>query len=274
VPAAIVVGISSDIGRELASRLVADGWTVSGTFRQKANVRGLPPSVSVTPCDLTSRQSIDSAVEALRRESVAWDVLVLAAGTVEPVGAFWDCDSNEWEESIQANALGPLRIVRALYPTRSRIGTPGIVFFSGAGSNGPAPSYSAYCASKILLIKMCELLDSETPDASIFIVGPGMVRTKIHDPTLRSPERSGLNYQKVVDFLASPGLGTSHDDIYACVKWCISAGKQVVGGRNISLVNDAWRSGGKGLAQALERDPALYKLRRFGNERRIAEDKV
>lgn len=273
MPATIVVGISSDIGRELASRLAADGWKVSGTFRQQTNVRGLPASVSVTPCDLSSRESIDSAVEALRREGLAWDILVMAAGTEEPIGAFWDCDADEWEKSIQANALGPLRMVRALYPMRSQSGTPSVVFFSGAGTNGPAPSYSAYCASKILLIKMCELLDSETPDASIFIIGPGMVRTKIHEQTLRSRDRSGANYQKVMEFLASPGLGTSHDDIYACVMWCISAGRHVVSGRNISLVNDAWRSGGIQLAQALERDPALYKLRRFGNERMIAENK-
>lgn len=274
MPATFVVGISSDIGRELASRFTADGWKVSGTFRQKTNLRELNPSVSVTPCDLRSCESIDSAVEALRREGLAWDVLVMAAGTEEPIGAFWDCDADEWEENIQANALGPLRMVRALYPMRRQSGTPSVVFFSGAGTNGPAPSYSAYCASKILLIKMCELLDSETPDASFFIIGPGMVRTKIHEQTLRSRGRSESNYQKVVDFLASPGLGTNHDDIYACVKWCISAGKHVVGGRNISLVNDAWRTGGIQLAQALERDPALYKLRRFGNERMVAENKA
>jgi NAD(P)-dependent dehydrogenase (short-subunit alcohol dehydrogenase family) len=91
----------------------------------------------------------------------------------------------------------------------SQSGTPSVVFFSGAGTNGPAPSYSAYCASKILLIKMCELLDSETPDASFFIIGPGMVRTKIHEQTLRSLDRSRVT-TKVVDFLASPGLGTNH----------------------------------------------------------------
>jgi hypothetical protein len=33
-------------------------------------------------------------------------------------------------------------------------------------------------------------------------------------------------------------------------------------------------NGGIQLAQALGRDPALYKLRRFGNERMVAENKV
>jgi NAD(P)-dependent dehydrogenase (short-subunit alcohol dehydrogenase family) len=273
MPAAIIVGVSSDIGRELASRFAADGWRVAGTFRQQANLSGLPTSVSVTPCDLVSPKSIDSAVVALQSEKLTWDVLVMAAGTVEPIGAFWDCDPDEWEKSIQANALGPLRMVRALYPMRSRNGTPSVVFFSGAGTNGPAPSYSAYCASKILLVKMCELLDSEASDASIFIVGPGMVRTKIHEQTLQARDRSGVNYEKVVRFLASLDTGTNHDEIYACVKWGISAGKGAVGGRNISLVSDAWRAGGIQLAQALESDPSLYKLRRFGNERIIAQDK-
>jgi NAD(P)-dependent dehydrogenase (short-subunit alcohol dehydrogenase family) len=140
------------------------------------------------------------------------------------------------------------------------------VLFSGSGTNSAAPAYSAYCASKILLIKMCELLDAESPDTSFFIVGPGIVRTKIHEQTLREPVRGGSNYGKVVEFLGSADPGTSHDDIYSCIRWCVAAGKAAVGGRNVALVHDAWRNGGTELARSLQNDPNLYKLRRFGNE--------
>jgi NAD(P)-dependent dehydrogenase (short-subunit alcohol dehydrogenase family) len=173
---------------------------------------------------------------------------------------------------MQVNALAPLRLVRRLYPMRRRAAPPAVAFFSGSGTNNAAPAYSAYCASKILLIKMCELLDAESDDTSFFIIGPGIVRTKIHEQTLRAPERSGANYRKVVDFLGSGNPGTAHDDIYACLRWCVRAGKAATGGRNVSLVHDAWRDGGAGLARALARDGDLYKLRRFGNDLRLNVD--
>jgi NAD(P)-dependent dehydrogenase (short-subunit alcohol dehydrogenase family) len=268
MPSVVVLGIGSDIGRELAVRFAADGWTVSGTFRTRAGLDGLPDGVRLTQCDLASLDSA-AVLDRLTRDSPCWDVLVVAAGTEEPIGAFWECEPDAWDESVRVNALAPLRLVRGLYPIRNVAGSPSVAFFSGAGTNSAAPAYSAYCASKILLVKMCELLDAESADTNFFILGPGVVRTRIHEQTLQAGERGGNNYQKVVDFLQSASPGTSHDDIYACLRWCIGADKSVIGGRNISLTHDSWRNGGRPLARLLKSDPNLYKLRRFGNDLRV-----
>ena len=268
VQTVIVIGVGSDIGAELVRRFAADGWSVKGTYRGARAPGNMPAGADLTRCDLGSRESTAAATQWLRKEADPWDAVVVAAGTEEPIGEFWDCDADEWERGFQVNAFAPLRLVRGLYPARRRGGRSSVAFFSGSGTNNAAPSYSAYCASKILLIKMCELLDAESPDTSFFIVGPGIVRTKIHEQTLGAPDRSGANYRKVVDFLESADPGTSHDDIHACIRWCMNAGRNVVGGRNISLVHDAWRNGGKALANRLEADRNLYKLRRFGNEAR------
>lgn len=263
---AVILGVTSDIGRELAMRFVADGWAVTGTYREPAHLAGLPAACRVLACDVESRRSVEDFADACVREPIVWDAFVVAVGTEEPIGSFWECDGDDWERGVAINALGPVRILRKIYPLRNASAQPIVIFFSGAGTNSAAPAYSAYCASKILLIKMCELLDAESPDTSFVIIGPGIVRTKIHEQTLRAGDRSGANYRKVVDFLASSQAGTTHDDIYACVQWCIEAGKRAVGGRNISLVYDAWRDGGDKLASALRHDPNLYKLRRFGND--------
>jgi NAD(P)-dependent dehydrogenase (short-subunit alcohol dehydrogenase family) len=265
----IVLGIGSDIGRELAMRFAADGWTVSGTFHTRSGLDRLPAGVRLIPCDLSSPHSVAAALDAFRRDGPNWDVLIVAAGTEEPIGAFWECEPDAWDENIRINALAPLRLVRGLYPIRNTSGTPSAVFFSGTGTNGAAPAYSAYCVSKIFLIKMCELLDAESPDTSFFIIGPGIVRTKIHEQTLRAGKRSGANYERVVDFLDSANQGTSYDEVYSCLLWCVGAGKSVIGGRNISLVHDSWRDGGTGLANVLKGDSNLYKLRRFGNDLRV-----
>ena len=141
-----------------------------------------------------------------------------------------------------------------------------VVFFAGGGTNNPFTNYSAYCVSKILLIKMCELLDDENTDLNVFIVGPGWVRTKIHDQTLDNPKGAGNSYERTLEFLESEGSGTSYEDIYDCINWCIAKGRDVAGGRNFSVVYDTWRQGGEQLAEQLRGDSDKFKLRRFGNE--------
>lgn len=253
---AIIIGMTSDMGRELASRYRAEGWTVWGTGRN-----GLKDVF----CEMTLPFDRRYAVDAFRRTGRRWDLLIVAVGTEEPIGSFWACGDEEWERGIQVNALSPLRLVRGLYPYRNPEAS--ICFFSGSGSNGVLPNYSAYCASKILLMKMCELLDAESEDTSIFIMGPGIVRTKIHQETLRAGERAGRNLQRVTDFLNSGEPGTPHDAIFECLEWCRKAGKAAVGGRNIALAHDEWR--GEALASVLRHDPDMYKLRRYGNARSV-----
>lgn len=267
---AFILGLTSDIGRELAIRLVRDGWAIVGTHRPGARPTGLPSGCRLLPFDLAAPDSVRQLTTDCRNLGLQWDLLVVAAGTEEPIGDFWSCDADAWEAGINVNALAPLRVVRSLHEMRRPAAKSAVAFFSGSGTNNAAPAYSAYCASKIFLMKMCELLDAESPDTSFFIIGPGIVRTKIHEQTLRAPAASGKNYQKVVDFLASANPGTSHDDIYACLCWCIQAGKAAIGGRNLSLVQDSWRDGGAVLAHRLTVEPNLYKLRRFGNDLKMS----
>lgn len=269
MPTALIVGASSDIGRELAVRYLAKGWEVWGTYRNPAALPELPRRMRLERCDVSSNDSISAAVTAFEAAGLRWDVIVVGPGTEEPIGNFWECDADAWETGIRVNALGPLRMLRQLYPLRNAGGRAAVAFFSGSGTNNAANSYSAYAASKIFLMKMCELLDAETRDVSFFIVGPGVVRTKIHRQTVEAGEKSGANYDRVVRFLGSSDPGTGHDDVFDCIQWCVEAGREVVGGRNISLVWDAWRNGGKPLADALRNNADLYKLRRYGNDLRI-----
>ncbi len=268
----IILGITADIGRELAFRFKRDGWRVTGSHRAGTTVAVDLPAEALFTCDLASKSSVDRAIETCRKRNLVWDLLIVAAGTEEPIGPFFACDAEAWEQGFGVNALAPLRFLHGIHDLRRQSGSSHVAFFSGAGTNGAAPAYSAYCAAKILLLKMCELLDAESRDTSFFIIGPGIVRTKIHQQTLKEPEKSGLNHQKVVNFLGSGDPGSSHNDIYACLQWCLASGKAIVGGRNISLVYDAWRHGGSVLAKALTDEPNLYKLRRFGNHLKFTSE--
>ena len=109
---------------------------------------------------------------------------------------------------------------------------------------------------------MCELLDAEIPDTRFIILGPGWVRTKIHASTLKAGKLAGANYGKTLEKLAG-GECTPMDEVLDCCDWLFNTPRRVVGGRNFSVVYDAW--GDKRLTDKLKQDKDMYKLRRSGN---------
>ena len=260
---AIILGVTADIGRGLSERLIGDGWNVVGLGRTLDRLQAVnrSPALDVYRCELMDKGALAALVATLRTKGLRWDLLVSSVGTMEPIGRFFDIDFDAWERSISVNFTGQMRAIHALWPLRRPERIVDIMLLAGGGTNSPFRNYSAYCVSKIALIKMCELIDDETPDANAFIIGPGYTHTRIHQETLRAgPKAAGEEYNKVLALLEKEG--TTIDDIYAHMRWCMAQGRGVAGGRNFSTVHDPWRGGGAALAETLRRAPGAYRLRR------------
>jgi len=263
----LMLGIGSDIGQSLALKYLELGHQVIGTYRKAESVAELrnAPGATLIRCDVSNPPSIESAVNTFKALKRPWDVFISAVGSLEPIGSFFELDYHLWHQALETNALGPLRLLHGIYPYRRQAGPPvSAVFFAGGGTNSPFPNYSSYCISKIILMKMCELLDSEYSDLNPFILGPGWVRTKIHEETLRAEDQAGSNLGRTQEFMDSGNLGTPMSDIYDCIEWCLNQGKPRAGGRNFSIVHDPW--GSPELAEKLAISPDLYKLRRNQEE--------
>jgi short-subunit dehydrogenase len=264
----LILGIGSDIGLALAERYANEGYAVTGTYRHVGSVKSLLANraIRLIRCDIESKSSVRECVDKYKKSSKPWDVFISCVGSMEPIGKFFKCDFDRWEQAVLVNSLSQLRFLHEMYPLRRKGKTCHIVFFAGGGTNNPFTNYSAYCAAKIMLIKMCELLDDENKDLNVFIIGPGWVRTKIHDQTLNSRSGAGRNYERTLEFLRSKNYGTDYKDIYDCINWCIAHGIAVSGGRNFSVVHDQWRNGGRALARQLRTAHDKFKLRRFKNK--------
>lgn len=260
-PTAFVLGASADIGLALCERLIRDGWFVVGAARDTSRLEQFSnePAFRALSCDLAEAADIDSMVQSFSALQTSWDLFVSAAGSMEPIGRFFDLDFDDWEASVTVNTTAQLRVLHGLWRHRNQAKAD-VMLMAGGGTNNPFPNYSAYCVSKIALIKMCELLDDEEDGLNIFIIGPGFVQTRIHEETLRAGARAGDGYRKTVDFLTTEG--TSMDDIYDNLLWCVAQGKAVAGGRNFSTVHDPWRGGGDRLREQLQNDANAFRLRR------------
>jgi NAD(P)-dependent dehydrogenase (short-subunit alcohol dehydrogenase family) len=270
---AIIISISSDIGTALAKHWRTKGWSVLGTYRTRSPAvdQLAQLGVGLVACDLASSDSIRKACRSLKKRCPAWDALIMCPATQEPIGLFQEVDFDDWEASVRVNFTSQMRVVHELLPTRRVPGSrkdigPCVLFYAGPGTNNAPTHYSAYIISKIALVKMCELLDREVPDTRFTIIGPGWIKTKAHEATLKAGKRAGANYDITLRRIANNEFGKM-EDVLLCSDWAVRSRRELVGGRNFSVVNDRW--GDRSLDAMLKADPDLYKLRRCGNNKLV-----
>jgi NAD(P)-dependent dehydrogenase (short-subunit alcohol dehydrogenase family) len=265
---AIVIGLSADIGQALCHDWLKKGWQVSGTYRSTfEGIEAVRSELAcLLPVDLNDSDAIDSACDEVTKVTKPWDVLVLAPGLLEPVGPFLECDFDDWANSISVNFTQQLRFVHRLLshknPQISESG-PVVIFFAGGGVNSAPTNYSAYTSSKIALTKMTELLAAEIPNVKFVIVGPGWVKTKIHESILSQPILAGESYLKTVEKFKT-GDFTPMTRVVDCCNALIDGKITAMTGRNFSVVYDRWDD--DALESQLLAQPDMYKLRRAGND--------
>ena len=263
--AKLILSISSDIGFHLAKDWLKKGYNVIGTYRQfSQNCRKLESlGATILKCDLTNDASVECAANKILTHS-DWIHLVLAAGTQEPIGKFSEINFLNWKESFNINFLNQLYFLQLLIKNLrfSEFKNKRVIMFAGSGTNSAPLNYSAYTISKIALIKMCELLQAEIPQVSFTILGPGWVKTKIHNETIRSSYLAGNNL-KIAKTKIKNNDFYPMEKVIQCCNWILSAKKEVVNGRNFSAVFDPWEE--KKIDQ-ISKDNNNFKLRRFSND--------
>jgi NAD(P)-dependent dehydrogenase (short-subunit alcohol dehydrogenase family) len=265
---AVVLGASSDIGNALCMDWIEKNWAVWGTYRTMSpSVEKLQGQLQdLVQCALDNVDSVDKACEILGQQLKNWDVVVLGPGLQEPIGLFESCDFDEWAHSIEVNFINQLRFLRGILPTKNQEPSengPTVIFFAGGGVNNAPIRYSAYTVAKVAMVKMVELLAAEMPDVKFVIIGPGWVKTKIHNSVLASKENAGASYARTIEKFKNNEF-VPMDKVVECCNVMIEGDKAALTGRNISVEFDCWSE--PQFLSFLNENSNIYKLRRFGND--------
>jgi NAD(P)-dependent dehydrogenase (short-subunit alcohol dehydrogenase family) len=179
----LITGANRGIGLALAKQFQSRGDRVIAACRKESKELAelsTQPNVRVeTGVDVTSDESVNGLAARIVDEPI--DVLVLNAGILKGD----DLDGvrlPDVEAQIAVNALGPLRVVRALKP-RLRRGAKIAAITSRMGSMGDNGSggYYGYRMSKAALNAMAVSLarDLRVEGIAVAILHPGYVRTEM-----------------------------------------------------------------------------------------------
>jgi NAD(P)-dependent dehydrogenase (short-subunit alcohol dehydrogenase family) len=198
----LVTGANRGLGLEFARQYAADGWRVFAGCRSPQYAEELRElagdsggRIRVFGIDVTSGPSVKAAAAELKGQSL--DLLINNAGVGGPRGErLGDLDYVAWARVLEANTLGPMRVVEAFVDHIASGRDKRIVTItSGMGSiadNTSGGSY-AYRSSKaaVNMVMKSLALDLAPRGITCIVMNPGWVRTDMGGPrgTL-APEES------------------------------------------------------------------------------------
>lgn len=168
---AIITGGSSGIGLEIARLYLARGYAVSLMARRAdllevasrdlaADIAGSGARIHIASVDVSDEEALAKAVSLAETHFGPCDILVAAAGRVDP--AFFDAQSPSlFEAQFRVNLLGVTHAVRAVYAGMKARRQGRIMLVSSGAAHIGIPGYAAYCASKAALKGFGEALRAE-----------------------------------------------------------------------------------------------------------------
>lgn len=203
---AIIIGATSGMGREIASRLALDGWEVVATGRREDRLQSLVTehpgcSILAARMDVTSEDAT-AVLDSILVQTGPPDLLLFSSGV-----GFQNKELDEGKEmlTVRTNCEGMLRIVDHFYNyirdetakggfcTTHKAHIAVITSVAGTKGMGVAPAYSATKKMQsTYLSALRQLSHMERIPVVVTDIRPGFVSTEILSPDKKYPMKMSV----------------------------------------------------------------------------------
>jgi NAD(P)-dependent dehydrogenase (short-subunit alcohol dehydrogenase family) len=239
--AAFVTGGGSGIGLACATRLAADGATVTITGRSAdrlaagvAAIEEAAPGADVrsVPADVTDEDTLAAAVAAAAEPTGRLDGIVVSAGGSETIGPLTQVDAGAWRRTVDLNLTGTLLTIKHGARIMARQGGGSIVAISSVAGAVTHRWFGAYGPAKAGIDMLCRVAADELGASGIRVnsVRPGLTRTDLVEAiTAPGPVLD--------DYLACTPLGRigEPEDVANLVRFLLGPEASWITGENISV---------------------------------------
>jgi 3-oxoacyl-[acyl-carrier protein] reductase len=175
---ALVTGSTRGLGRTIASRLAADGWTVA--------VNGPPGDADLTADafagDVTSESDVVDLVAAIESRLGPIEVLVLNATGPQPDVPLLDAAWSDHLDQLDFFVKSPLLLGRAIVPGMKSRRSGRIIHIDSEVADRPPPNRSAYSTAKAAQVGLAQAWARELAPHGITVntVAPGFIPVERH----------------------------------------------------------------------------------------------
>jgi short-subunit dehydrogenase len=187
MPAALITGASTGIGREVAHLAARDGHDLVLVARSGSQLervadelrRKFSRKATIVPKDLTKPNASREIFDEIDGAGIEVDVLVNNAG-FGLVGKFWELGEQEQVDMVQLNVAALTHMSRLFLPKLIRRRRGMIMNVSSTAAFQPGPLMSVYYASKSYVLSFSEAIHNEAKDFGVTVtcLCPGPTKTE------------------------------------------------------------------------------------------------
>jgi NAD(P)-dependent dehydrogenase (short-subunit alcohol dehydrogenase family) len=177
---ALVTGAGGGLGHATVERLVASGWKVFEADLSKDMLRSSmhDPDVFPVVMDVTSKDSLQSAFDAVSSQTDRLDAIVNFAG-VMGVGSLVDMPEERFARILDVNLMGTFRVNQIFFPLVEAAKGRIVNISSETGWQSPAPFTGPYATSKHAVEAYSTALRREVAllGVKVIVIQPGSFKT-------------------------------------------------------------------------------------------------
>lgn len=239
---ALVTAGAAGIGRAIADRLAADGFTVVVTdVAAEAVEDAQRAGLHAQAAEASDPQAVDALAASLRDEFGRLDVLVNNAGIAGPTARVQDIELSDWENTVSINLTAQFLHVKALVPLLQEAGGGRIVNMSSAAGVLGMFGRSVYSASKSAVFGFTKSLAIELGPEGITTnaVCPGAVGgPRIEGVIASKAEVLGSTVEQVAaDYRGQSALGEfiEPDSVAGMVSFLVGPDGRQMNGQMLSV---------------------------------------
>ncbi len=258
VPHVLITGAGSGIGRAIALRFAASGWTLSLTGRRAEALEETAADcmeagaevVWTGSCDIRDREAVYSAVAECADANGALHAVIANAGIGGPnLPDGHGSGVDRWDDLVATNLTGTYNTLRAAQrhlaegpDARHLVVVASILARIGVGG------YTGYCASKAGLLGLTRALAVELAPSNIQVnaVCPGWVDTEMARSGITGiAEAMGVSWQAAYDHAMREvplRRMSAPEDVAGLLHWLVSKDARGVTGQAIDINGGAFMS--------------------------------
>ncbi len=230
---AVVTGASSGMGRASAVLLASRGAKVALLARRKSELNALAAEIRAAGgealaivTDVTDQASVDAAAAKVREVFGCADLIFNNAGVMLP-GAVGQQEFKEWEQQIDLNITGAMRVIQAFVSQLEEAATKGglvdLINASSIAGQYVYGYFAVYSATKAYVSHLTRHLRLE--------LGPKNIRVSMIEPGITATELQGhVTFQGAKDWLANAAQSIDFlqpQDVAAVVGFIVSQPRHV-----------------------------------------------
>lgn len=237
-----ITGASAGFGAACARIFAREGNRLVLTARRIDPLIKLQEELSsraeihIIPLDVTDREAVQGAIEALPQSFREIDVLINNAGLALGLEPAHQADLDDWERMVDTNIKGVMYCTRFILPGMVARNRGHIVNISSTAGAWPYPGGNVYGGTKAFVTQFSRNLRCD-------LMGTG-VRVTCIQPGMAETEFSTVRFKGDTEKAANVYVGTvplTATDIAETVEWVVSRPAHVnINTLELMCVDQAW----------------------------------